>query len=304
MTFLKINGVTIPVAADSFEEESIAIGDIFNMGITGGGFGSQSATKRRWTFQTTPIERVEAEKFRQWIEGRQQVFPLADTASLSIIKSGDGVSMTGSSLAYSTPGKHDGYAQVGSGTMASALMRNKLYLPNGWTPTTGWTHGVWSYRTIASDGTPADAWYDYVATGAIEVTRGSAANPVGVTQYRDGVAGSYSWGNWSSVRNSGDLVGFGGYRAGGLAAAKNYEDFFFLPYEIPSTWIAELTTFRQSYTMGLAPVVKATGDWFVESDPINVICRVRATKQLNAKLRGASSHSAANRIFSVEMMEQ
>jgi hypothetical protein len=298
MAFLKLNGVTIPVFADSLREVPIAIGDLFGRAVSGRHYGTMTATKRRWTFETNQMARADAEKMRKWIEGAFQTFALnADALS------GTGVALSGSLTHTASGGKHTGYTTVASGTHAIANMANKLYLPAGWSPTVqGWTHAAFSYRTIAADGVPADGWYDYLASGLVAVTQGASANPAGVTQYRDGVAGSHSWGNFNNVLTTGNLVGFSGKTTANVSAAKNYDEFLFAPFEIPSSWVAGLTAFRAAYALAPAPNLYATGDWFDEVAPIEVICRVEAVRQLTAVLPGQSLSSAV-RQFSVVMEE-
>jgi hypothetical protein len=306
VSFLHINGVVVPVKADSLEEEEITIGDLFSRSLAGVMLGSLATTKRRWSFTTTPIEAVEAEKLRAWIEGRVQTWNFPSTILSSGILSGAGVGNTyaGVLTTFITAGHILNRLTVGAGSQFYVDMRNKLYVDDGWAFAQGWSLGFWSFRTIAADGTPANAWFDYLATGAVQVLQALAPNPVGVTQYRDAVAGSHRMGNMIDVETL--QAGVTGHTLLGASApaAKDYSDLFFAPFEIPASWVSALNTFRLTNELGPAPVVKASGSWFTEAAPIRVLCRCKSTRQFNARLPGAAAHSASNRILEVVMEEQ
>lgn len=303
MPFLQINGVTIPVKADSLEEEEIVIGDVFARGISGGMFGTQAGTKRRWTFEMLPMDRDTAEKMRQWMEGRIQVWNFEGTAAADGLLSGGGVSLGGLPTFSSSGGRIGGDITVPSGGLASVDMVDKLYRPKGWDPNDGWTLGCWRNST-AAEGFPSSAWFDLVMTGNVPVTRGVSAAPANTAQYRNGVAISSSMGRYVNVDTvAGQWCGVAGYLATNVAAAVDYDGLWFAPFQVPTSWIADIYAFRSAFAFGDAPKVAATGDWFVETKPIDVICRVKNTQQLNATLKGIAGHSAANRIFSVVMEE-
>lgn len=303
MSFLHINGVTIPVKADSLEEEEIVIGDIFARSIGGAIFGTQAGIKRRWTFETLPMDRDTAEKMRQWIEGKIQTWSFTGSAAADGLLSGAGISLGGAATFASSGGRTGGKMTAGSGGLANMDMFDKLYRVRGWAPDQGWTLGCWRNST-AAEGFPSSTWFDLVMTGDVAVIRGGASPPVGTVQYRNGAVVASNMQRYVNVSTTElEWVALAGYLATGTAAAVDYDDFWFAPFEVPASWVPEIYAHRLAFGLADAPRVSASGDWFVESTPIDVICRVKNTKQLNATLKGMASHSAANRIFEVVMEE-
>lgn len=300
MTFIKVNGITIPVAGDSFEEEQLPIGDVSARSAAGILNMSMATTKRRWTFTTPILAAALAEQYRIWIEGRTQVFGFG-TNLLSAAGCTTAVAATPTHTA--TGGHIAGRVTVASAEFFGVNLLNKFYRPLGWSPTDGWTIGFWTFRTIASDSVSADAWYDYVVSGAVSVVRGSSANPASVTQWRDGVVGSFNAGIIINVEETSPFVGVAGYRLGGVALAKDYSDLFFVPFAMPDTWRTELNTFRQTNELGLAPMVKVSGDWVPDATPVSCIGRCRTIRQRVATLKGASASTSNNRILEVTLEE-
>lgn len=321
MAFIHINGWRVPVAKDSFNEEELNIGDIFSRNSAGALAGSFSTRKRRFNFQTTPISRTLAEWYRAWIEGRGQSWPFQGANDAS----GAGVRNTfATSITFSTSGGPisysggAGYVEVASASNFSVDMSNKLYMPSGWSPTDGWTFGVW--RNSSASDLGGAGWRHYVLTGAVSYNQGTL-NPVGVTQYRDGVAGSYSAGAWSQVSSVGNCVGLYGKTTGAANELKRYAYWWFLPFEISSygtvlstdvtTFINDIYADAQLYPFGSWPLVKLTGSLLTGSGgkalggniPLDVMCRVRSIQMINAKLPGQSSHDAANKILDITMEE-
>lgn len=307
MSFLHIDGITIPVFGDSFEEEEIDIADIFERTTGGRLSGSLSTTKRRWSFETPIIEATVAEKMKLWIEGRRQVW---SAGGRLISGAGVGPSVAGTIIAGVQTHIANG-ANVGSGSQFGVNMGNKLYRRLGWLPTDGWTMGFWTYRTAVGDAGLSDGWYSMIAHGAVAVTRGASANPVGVTQYRNGVALATQMGNYINVLSTGNYCGWTGHGVAGGAGARDYEDGFICPFEFPATampwnsltWAAEVKTFMDTNLLGAAPIVKASGSWFTDALPVNVICRVKSIRQRTATLMGATVSTAQNRKLQVVMEE-
>ena len=288
MPALTINGVTIEISADSFREETVESGDIFARSTANQMFSDMGMVKRRWSFRTRQMESLKAAKLRMFMEGNAQVWPFFSVPPIS----GAGVGANGAGVWSSTTGFHGDGLLIGSASSFGVALANKLNVPNGWDATKGWTIGFWSYRTVVADGVPADGWYFYLASGAITYIRASAANPVGVTQYRNGVAGSFSLG---SVIGVGTTTSISGYTLNNVATAAYYDDLFVLPFEIPAEWATMLYAFALTTPIAPAPLMVANGD-HLDNVATNVFIRVTATSHVNATIAGVSKPN-------VKMME-
>jgi len=297
MPALSVNGLTIPILADSFNEQIVDTGDVFRRATTGKMFGTLGVRKRRWSFTTRHLSGYMAGKVQNMIEGNALSWTFNDT-----LISGAGVANTNAATVISyVTGFHGKAVRLSSGTFFSVDMANKVNAPGGWDPSrNGWTLMFRLYCTIAADGTPADGWYHFVVTGTGDVIAGAAANPVGVTQYRNGVAGNYNLGRVINVDATGDFVGVKATTLLGVNANKDYDELVFLPFPIPtaveapwtSTWASQFYDFSIKSPWGAAPIVIVEGDHIdltEVSGLVSAMCRVERIRHVNATMPGSTS---------------
>lgn len=248
MPALTVNGITIPIRADTFEETRTSIGDAYQRSIGGTMFSSMIAKRRRFTFSTPPIEASLAEKYAKLVEGTAQVWGF------------NGDMMSGAGITYSqitSATTQSGTKKYGSQALSlpagegfTIQLQNKFGLAGGWStygyPRQGWTVAVWMYSTVAADGVAADGWYHYIITGTGVVTRGAVANPTGVRQYRNGVLGSYGFGNLLKM-NSTDNQSIWAYAPAGTTLARFYDDLVFFPFVLPAEWVSSFYAYCSSF---------------------------------------------------------
>src|SRR5262249_48060201 len=107
------------------------------------------------------------------------------------------------------------------------------------------------------------SWHTMMAKGAVAMTpvsMGGVTNPAGVTQYVDGVAGNFQFGNTLSVLSTTPFVAIMGFTTSiNLANAVDYDDFWFFPAQVPDAWIPQINTFKNSFPFSLWPRVKIQG---------------------------------------------
>lgn len=277
MALIEINGVEIDSFKDTARCEIMDVGDVDDRGVTGREFDNTVGEKRRWRFDTPPMHWTEAELIRKWITGRGHSWSF-DGAKYS--QTGVSNAIAGSFTQSSSSGKYGGKLNVGSASQFGVELSNKMSVPGiaGWAPTNGWTLMAWSLRTIAADGTPSDDWFDYLAHGAVTVTRGVSANPAGVTQYRNGAAGSFNMGNFTSMLvGTGNRAAITGHCQTALstAGAKDYDDLVLLPFQVDPTWVADIAAFRAAQAWSPLPFVYLGGDIINNATPVQVKGRVK-----------------------------
>jgi len=248
MPALTINGITIPIRADSFSEDRTSIGDVYQRSIGGAMFSSMVSQRRRFRFSTPPIEASLAEKYAMLIEGKAQVWNFDNS-----LMSGAGVTyyVSGGASTSSSPKKYGTQSlALTAGSGFELQLPNKFGLPGGWTTygfgRTGWTFAFWMFSTIAADGVAADGWYHYIVTGVDPVTRGAAANPFSIRQYRNGVLGSYGFGNMLKVDSS-STSGVFAYAPAGTTLARNFDDLVVLPFVLPDEWVSSFYAYASSF---------------------------------------------------------
>jgi hypothetical protein len=248
MPALTINGITIPIRADTFAEERTSIGDVYQRSIGGAMFSSMVSQRRRFRFSTPPIEASLAEKYAMLIEGKAQVWNFDNS-----LMSGAGVTyyVSGGASTSSSPKKYGTQSlALTAGAGFELQLANKFGLPGGWTTygfgRTGWTFAFWMFSTIAADGVAADGWYHYIVTGVDPVTRGAAANPFSIRQYRNGVLGSYGFGNMLKVDSS-TTSGVFAYAPAGTTLARNFDDLVVLPFVLPDEWVSSFYSYASSF---------------------------------------------------------
>jgi hypothetical protein len=294
MPALTINGITIPVRGDSFSEERIQVGDSFQRTIGGAMFSSRINSRRKFRFSTTPQDATTAERLTLLLEGNAQAWTFNyDLSSMSGITN---YTATGAALSTS-PASRDGTKNLGvpSATGFEVNLQNKFASlgQSGFAPTTndGWTACFWRYCTIAADGVPSNGWYHFIAGASI--TRGSAANPVALTQYRNGVVGSYGLGYVLSMTGIG-VFGIWGYQTiANVGSASNYDDLVVFPFTFTAAMALQFYTAANVFVSPLFPALVVGGDHINKSaggtDYVTCYGRVDSINHINATIPGSTS---------------
>lgn len=254
MPALTINGITIPIRADTFKEDRVSIGDVYQRSVGGAMFSSMVSKRRRFTFSTPPIEASLAEKYAKLIEGSAQVWNFD-----SGLMSGAGVTYYSSAGAAtaSSPKKYgsSSLAITVNGAGFEVALANKFGVSGGWStygfPKQGWTVAFWAYLFVGADNVPSEGWYHFIATGTGTVTRGAVINPTNVRQYRNGVRSNWSLGNILKI-DSTTTSGIFGYTipaspSVGVATTRNFDDLVFLPFSIPDDWVSSFYAYASSF---------------------------------------------------------
>lgn len=234
MSHLTFNGITLPTVAGSFREAPEFIGDD-GRGQAGEHGENVVARKRAWTVTLVAQSQAVAVKMRRYLEGEGQSWRFDDNAYSF---KGEGPKAGGS---YTVSG---GKVEVASTSFIEWALASALTRGLTWAPTQGWTLGCRKVLTAAEGGDDA-TFQRHIAIGTVAVTRGSSANPASVTQYLNGSAGNHAMGNWIDVASDGD-VGLHGYSNAGAGADYDYDDVWFLPFALESSWIAGLDAFLAS----------------------------------------------------------
>lgn len=298
MPAITINGVSIPIKGDSFAEQRAVIGDTFTRSVGGAMFSSFVARRRTFTFSTPPLESLTAEKYARLIEGVSQVWNFNSTSQIGFL-SGSGVTnflASGSATLVSSPTRGAAIAFSSLQLAASAgfrfLLSNKFGIQGGFTTTgstpTGWTIMFWKNATTGADGVPSNGWYHYIASGTGSVTRGASANPAGVTQWRNGVSGSFGMGNMIEVSGS-STTGIWSYGAtSGTGATSQFDDLVVWPFTLPTSWASGIYSYALGTSFAAAPVVDVSGD-HLDGSTIKCFGRVEEVSHINATLPGSTS---------------
>lgn len=297
MPHVTINGVPWPMAVDSVDEQPEDIGEHTARSLNGNGTATRIARKRRWAGRSTFHAAAEGEAWRRFVEGEGQSWTFASGNAISA--KGLGPS-SGSFTVSASDGVHGlGKVTPASGNSVGFTLAKRLGVAGGWAATKGWTILVWK-RLSVGDGGDGTAYHHFVISGAVGVTRGASANPVGVSQWRGGVAGNYSVGNWLSV---GTTTALWGYSNAGAAAAYAYSGLVVLPFVIPSSWVASLAAFHAASSWSAVPgAVRLGGDVVADAGgPVDVIGRVKRLPQRSLVLNGTRVSNA--RILELELTE-
>jgi hypothetical protein len=285
MPFLSLNGVTVRVAADSFVDNTERIGGAATISASGRRLNTRNVELRQWTGRTTILARSEFEALRRLIDGHGHVWHF-DSASTVL-------STTGISAAGGSPdaagGKFGGHVTVSSTANIRFSLGTRMFRRGTWQGTDGFTIICWK-KLIVGDGGDGTSFYHHIITGSINHARAASANPVGVTQYRNGVAGSYGVGNWFAVESDGDVLLYG-YSDGNVGTAYDYDDVVILPFAIPSTWASGIYTFHNARAWSDLPKLTASGDAFAES-VVTVDGVSGRALQHNAMIAGAHANNA------------
>lgn len=275
-SFAEVYGIALPIAKKRWDLTPTIVGGSDDRADDGTLLSSQTVRKREWASTFVVGTEVEREAFRRLIEGDGLHVDFDDATGFSWSGLGP---KTATSVTYNASGgKRGGRAIVGSsGVLEYALAKVVQQQDGDWAATKGWTVAV--FKKLLTPDTGFDGTFkDHLATGNVVVVRGASANPAGVTQYKDGVAGSWNMGNWLSVDADGD-VGIHGYSNAGAAAAYDYDELLVLPFALPpallAAWATALATFRATYPVGRLPRVKLFGDCIAsDTVPLEVRCRV------------------------------
>jgi hypothetical protein len=269
-------GITLPFARNEWRQTPVRLGVSNGRADSGQLVTAETARKREWEATTIVGAQDEREAIRRLLEGDGLHVEFNDASGFSW--HGIGPS-TATSVTYSVSGgKRSGRVSVGAGGVLRYALANLMREPDGvaWAATKGWTVAVFKVLSVG-DGGDGTTYVDHLATGSVAVVRGASANPVGVTQYKSGVAGSWSMGNWLEVSAAGE-VAIHGYTNAGATGAYDFDELLVLPFALPSTvmatWAAALATFRSTTSMGRLPRVLLDGDCIPDAAPLAVRCEL------------------------------
>lgn len=232
---LTCNGITIPLVKGSLEEVPEFPGEQAERGAAGDFDENLVTIKRGWTATVLPQTPAKALAMRSLLEGRGQSFTYdANTFSAK----GEGPSAGGTYTQAGAGGFVGGKVNVGSGSFIPYSLGNSLFGVVNWRGAKGWTLVARKVLTVG-DGGDGVTYQRHIATGAVTVVQAAAANPAGVTQYKNGAAGSFAMGNWITVDGAGDgVVKLHGVSNAAANAAYDYDDFVFWPFVFDPTWVA------------------------------------------------------------------
>jgi hypothetical protein len=292
-----INGVHWPMAVDSVEEEPDEVGEVLTRSLNGRAVGTRIERKRRWRGRSVFHVAAEGEAWRRFVEADGQAWDFLSPNAAS--SKGVGPSSGGFAVA-ATDGVHGlGKVTPGSGNFFGINLQRRLGVPGGWSPATGWTL-LFFKRLSVGDGGDGVTYVHHVVAGSVAVNRGVSANPVGVQQWRNGVAGSYGVGNWLSVGTT--TTALWSFSDAATAAAYAYSGLVVLPFVVPAAWVPGLTAFHISQTWPGVARVRLGGDVVVDAGgPVDAIARVRKLPQRSLMLAGERRNNA--RVLELELME-
>jgi len=290
MPFMTLNGVTVPVAADSFVDVYERTSPISVRSAGGVRLDSMQRNPATWSARTTIRSRDEINALRRLVDGHGHIWGFNDSSSLSSTGLAEDV---GSVFTLNASGgKFGGRCTVSSGQAFYAALGERMF-DRPWTSSRGWTIACFK-KLAAGDGGDGSTYFHHVATGAVTVTRGASANPASVTQYRNGAAGSFSMGNWISVTTDG-RIGIHGYSNANATAAYDYDELLVLPFVLPSTWAAGLYAFHNANAWPSIPRLRLGGDCVVT--PVDVVGQSGAVAQHNVRLGGVHTSTARSLAF-------
>jgi hypothetical protein len=267
MPFVRINGLPIEVDYGSWREEAVHVGDLFERSLAARLCETRIARLRRWKCRTTPTGAnapptpAESALLERWIEGHGHSFAF-DSSVHSFSAAGVTNSASpGATLTRSTTGgKYGGRLNIGAGGVFGVDFRNKSYSTAGWLPEKGWT--VFAWRNFVASETASAGYHHVLIKGAVAFSRGSAANPVGVKQYIDGVLNaSANLGRVFSVHSVDPWVGIWGYTTNNTTVAIDWDELVFLPYEVPDSWVASIYDTHSARAWSRLPRVQVDGDY-------------------------------------------
>ncbi len=229
MAALALNGITIPVAQDSFRQlESRRLGG-FSRGPSGQAVSTVRARKRRWGGTLVPRPSSESEAWRGLIGG------LGQAASFDV----DLLSNRGHSPTTTTSAAVSATAKVhGAKSLALTAPAGLLVLPFGASTWTALAHrsvaGVWSHWVMTSAGSK---WVDGVVSAASS--------------------------SWLAVATGSTTLD-----ATGASGTEYVDDLALLPFAIPASWVPQAHAEHLARAWTPPPYLRATGDLIAMSaDP-------------------------------------
>ena len=325
MTFIKLDGKTIPAFADSLTEELIDIGGPFERGINGAPLKTRVRQLRRWTFRTPAMTYANSQLYWKWIEGYGIRVPVSRGGAVSEYASTGIVDNTAGTNTFALATGPHGISDeekltVGSGSTWGAQLSNRMGSrrarnQGGWSANKdgaticGWRKWTGSGAAV-NEGVGATAWRHTVAAftaGNTEFARGSSADPTGLAQYLDGALQSAptntKMGNIIGMQTTvSPYISLHGKRNDGTSEAVEWSDVIVVPFTMDSTWVSQIYSYAQTYQMGDRPFLWMTGD-VVGSERVSVLGSVLRSKQLNAVPAGASAVDNNMRELEIELLE-
>ena len=290
MAFLTACGVTIPVVVDSFDEMPEFVGDLHQRSSSGALGETDVARKRHWTGTVQMLQAGPAEVLRKLLEADGHAFSFA---SNTFSNKGVGPDVGGSFTQTGSGGPFSGRITAASGNFWPVSLQTAMRVPGGWAPATqGFTVLVWRFETTADDGNGgAGTWVHYICTGNATMT--GIANPAGVSQFRNGIGGTFNAGAWLTVSGTGAVRLNGKGAATGTSVAKDYADLVVLPYAIDTATVAGLFSFHSSNPWpGPGRRVRLAGDAIPDVAGVDVMVKVTKLPQMNVRLGGAHRNNA------------
>lgn len=300
MAHLTACGVTIPGAADTFDETPEFVGDLHQRATSGALGETRTGRKRAWSCTTSFLQAGTAEMLRKLLEGDGHAFSFSSNVYSN---KGLGPDVGGSYTQAGSGGPFAGRITVASGNTFPLALQNAMGAPGGWAPSSyGFTILVWRFDVNGDDGSGgAGTWTHYILTGTTTMATGSA-NPAGVAQLKNGVAGSFNAGRWAYIDATGNVRMQGKGASAGASVAKDYADLVVLPFAIDATTAAGLYSFHGANPWpGPGRRVRLGGDAIPDPLGVDVVCRTSKVAQRNVRLAGAHRNNA--RVLSIDFTE-
>lgn len=264
MTFAKINGVTLPVKAESWQRTPNYVGGTAERAANGQPVSTRGLELDTHSFTTTPLTIANAEKFRLLLSGYGLCWNFTSTTAYRVSSTGCTPATAGSvsQITSGAPFAGNGL-RIASGSNFCFQPKHRVgckrstgYLIS----TDGFTLICWRKWTTA-EGAPSTAWYHTIIKGTTSFSRGVSANPSGVKQYRNGVQGSYNLGYcFSATTLASPFVGPHGYLNTNAASDVDIDDLVFLPFEIPDDWVAGIYAMHSVRAWPSMPLIDVDGD--------------------------------------------
>lgn len=288
MPFVTINGVTVPVRRNSWPQKPLHVGAVRERGATGAFQETHVARKIEATgIKLVFQEPTTARAMRRFIDGEGFAARFDDHVYSF---GGEGPKAGGTYTQSASGGKYGGKVNVGAASYLEYALASVMKRGATWAPTQGWTVMVWKKLSVL-DGGDASTYHDHIATGSVAVVGGASANPAGVTQYKNGVAGNWSMGNWIDVASDGDVGIYGRSNTNG-PVAYDYDDLVVLPFAVPSSWIAGIAAFRAAQAWSRLPYVVCQGNVIEESAGLEARMIVTDETPVNVRLNGTHYNNA------------
>ncbi len=268
MAFLKLNGITVPVSAKDTKGKRIVIGDR-GRSLAGRVLETRQSEPRTWQMSTVTRSQQESKALEGMLFGDGHHFSF-DTDLYSELKGLGPSSGTGTITAS---------GQYGSYLALSAVQQ--VVWPTGRLEEAG---GVGSYTIMIFEG--VGVWTHYIIVRQEDGT---------INKWVDGVSNDAASTPFVGVDSSGDLF------VGDAANAYEVDDLVFMPYAVPTSWIAGLYAEHSTRAWPNMPQMRLDGEVVydhyttVESDPDSIQTTVNA-----APFNGSWDKVAQEVAFSIE----